>query len=91
MYKRQAQIDDAIDRVARVVETLTALGDASPAIAFARARVESLLEFFELGRRFLDAFVARHPVQGLLSSIAHKAARFPALLRHWGQDVRVGP
>lgn len=99
--RERAQIDDAIDRVARVVETLTQAGrerdredkpsDASPAVAFALARTESLLEFFELGRRFLDAFVARHPVQGLLSSIAHKAARFPALLRHWGQDVRVGP
>jgi len=89
--RERAQIDDAIDRVAQVVDTLARLGDASPAVAFARARLESLLEFFELGRRFLDAFVARHPVQGLLSSIAHKAARFPALLRHWGTDVRVGP
>jgi len=89
--RERAQIDDAIDRVKRVVEMLASAGDPSPTIAFARARVESLLEFFELGRRFLDAFVARHPVQGLLSSIAHKAARFPALLRHWGQDVRVGP
>jgi hypothetical protein len=83
--RERAQIDDAIDRVGRVVDMLAQLSsgpsgpqwrEASPAVAFARARVESLLEFFELGRRFLDAFVARHPVQGLLSSIAHKAARF---------------
>jgi DNA-binding transcriptional regulator GbsR (MarR family) len=78
--RERAQIDDAIDRVARVVDRLAALardrdGTDVP-IAFAHARLESLLEFFELGRRFLDAFVARHPVQGLISSIAHKAARF---------------
>lgn len=78
--RERAQIDDAIDRVGRVVDRLAALArdpDGNDgAIAFAHARLESLLEFFELGRRFLDAFVARHPVQGLISSIAHKAARF---------------
>jgi hypothetical protein len=70
---------------------LDAVRGPSAELHFARARLSRLLDFFELGRRFLDAFVARHRVSGLLTSIAQRAARFPALLRHWGQDVRVGP
>lgn len=88
--RERAQVDDAILRVRRILELL-AEAPASPAVAFARGRMVQLHDFFELGRRFLDAFVSRHRLSGLLSSIAQQAARFPALLRHWGQDVRVGP
>lgn len=89
--RERAQVDDAIDRVRRILELLNEAPAGSPAIAFARGRMVQLHDFFELGRRFLDAFVARHRLSGLLSSIAQQASRFPALLRHWGQDVRVGP
>jgi HTH-type transcriptional regulator, glycine betaine synthesis regulator len=88
--RERAQVDDAIDRVAKIIAALEAIDDPPPAIEFARARMVQLHGFFELGRRFLDAFVARHRISGLLSTIAHRAAKFPSLLRHWGQDVRVG-
>ena len=93
--RERAQVDDAILRVRKILDLLAdaQVGDApaSPAVAFARGRMVQLHDFFELGRRFLDAFVSRHRLSGLLSSIAQQAARFAALLRHWGQDVRVGP
>jgi len=87
--RERAQVDDAIARVQRIIAALAA-APQTPTVAFARARMEQLGDFFELGRRFLDAFVSRTRLSGLLSSIAQRAARFPALLRHWGQDVRVG-
>ncbi len=89
--RERAQIDDAIERLTAILAALDAVRGPSAELHFARARLSRLLDFFELGRRFLDAFVARHRVSGLLTSIAQRAARFPALLRHWGQDVRVGP
>ena len=87
--RERAQVDDAIERVAKIVASLEAVEDPSPAIAFARARMVQLHDFFELGRRFLDAFVAKNRLSGLLSTIAQRAAKFPSLLRHWGHDVRV--
>ncbi len=89
--RERAQVDDAIVRVRKILALLAAAPADAPAIAFAHGRMVQLHDFFELGRRFLDAFVARHRLSGLLSSIAQQASRFPALLRHWGQDVRVGP
>jgi hypothetical protein len=59
------------------------------ALRFARARVEHVLDFFKLGRRFLDAFVARTPLHGLLSTIAQRAARIRSL-RSGRDDDRVG-
>lgn len=88
--RERAQVDDAIARIERVVEMLSNTHDPSPAIAFARARATSVRDFFELGRRFLDAFVARGPIQGLLSTIAQRAATIPSRLRHWGHDVGIG-
>ncbi len=89
--RERAQVDDAIARVQRILDLLAEAPPGSPAIAFARGRMGQLHDFFQLGRRFLDAFVARHRLSGLISSIAQQATRFPALLRHWGQDVRIGP
>lgn len=88
--RERAQVDDAIDRVGHILELLSETHGNTPELAFARGRVRQLADFFELGRRFLDAFVARHRLSGLLSTIAQRAARFPAVLRHWGHDVRVG-
>ncbi len=88
--RERAQVDDAIERVAKIVAALEAIDDPPPAIEFALARMIQLHDFFELGRRFLDAFVAKSRISGLLSTIAQRAAKFPSLLRHWGQDVRIG-
>lgn len=89
--RERSQVQDAIDRVSRVLTQLETVAVPTPDIEFAKARIVALREFFALGRRFLDAFVARHPVQGLLSTLAQRAANFPARLRNWGQDVRIGP
>lgn len=88
--RERAQVDDAIERVQRILDLLSEGSETSPELAFARGRIRQLADFFELGRRFLDAFVARHRLSGLLSTIAQRAARFPAVLRHWSHDVRVG-
>jgi DNA-binding transcriptional regulator GbsR (MarR family) len=87
--RERAQVDDAIDRVSRIVASLEAIDDPPQAIEFAHARMVQLHDFFQLGRRFLDAFVGRQKLSALLSTIAQRAARFPSLLLHWGDDVRV--
>jgi DNA-binding transcriptional regulator GbsR (MarR family) len=76
--RERDQVSTAIERAQAVLDRLRAVDDeqTTPAISFARARVEQLLEFFELGRRFLDAFVSQGPIAGLLSSIAQRAAKF---------------
>lgn len=88
--RERAQVDDAIRRAARIVELLSGAPLGSPRIRFALGRVEQLQGFFELGRRFLDAFVARRPVHGLITRIARGTTRFPAMLRHWDSNVRIG-
>lgn len=87
--RERAQVLDAIDRMGRVVSELANAPD-TPAVRFALGRTERLLEFFKLGRNFLDAFVARSPLHGLLTSIARRTARFPALLARRDPDVRIG-
>ena len=87
--RERAQVLDAIERMGRVVEDLASSPD-TPAVRFALGRTERLLEFFKLGRNFLDAFVARSPLHGLLTSIARRTARFPALLARRESDVRIG-
>ena len=76
--RERDQVMSAIERVQAVLERLREASkiQATPAIEFARTRVEQLLEFFELGRRFLDAFVSQGPLAGLLSTIAQRAAKF---------------
>lgn len=88
--RERDQVVSAIERVHEVLERLrsTSEGDTTPAIRFARARVEQLLEFFELGRRFLDAFVSQGPIAGLLSTIAQRAAKFRSLTPE--NHVRIG-
>jgi DNA-binding transcriptional regulator GbsR (MarR family) len=85
--RERDQVVTAIDRTRRVLDRLGAVDAPSDALAFARQRVEQLSEFFELGRRFLDAFVARNPVAGLLSTIAQRAAKFRPRSEN---DVRIG-
>jgi DNA-binding transcriptional regulator GbsR (MarR family) len=87
--RERGQVIDAIQRMSRVVELLATAPD-EPSVRFALGRTERLLEFFKLGRNFLDAFVARSPLHGLLTSIARRTARFPALLARREPDVRIG-
>lgn len=87
--RERDQVISAIDRTRRVRELLLDADDAAqPALLFARGRVEQLSEFFELGRRFLDAFVSQAPLTGLLSTIAQRAAKFRPLSSE--NDVRIG-
>ncbi|MEM6995250.1 MAG: MarR family transcriptional regulator [Myxococcota bacterium] len=83
--RERAEVVDAITRMGAVVEALAQVPDASPRLRFARARAESLHEFFRLGKRFLDAFVARgsgaSKIHQLISALAQRSSLFPALLR----------
>jgi DNA-binding transcriptional regulator GbsR (MarR family) len=88
--RERAEVNAAIQRMAAVVQSLRDDGEQAPRLRFALERTERLLEFFELGRSFLDAFVVRGPVHALLGNIARRAARFPALLSRRDPDVRVG-
>lgn len=88
--RERAQVNDAIHRVGQAIELLAGAPLGSPRIRFALGRVETLQGFFKLGRSFLDAFVARRPVHGLITRIAQGTTRFPALLRSWDPNVRIG-
>lgn len=88
--RERAQVNDAITRAARAIDLLAGAPLGSPTIRFALGRVEQLQGFFKLGRSFLDAFVARRPVHGLLTRIARGTTRFPALLHQWDRNVRIG-
>ena len=88
--RERAQVNEAINRVSQAIELLAGAPLASLRIRFALERVEHLLAFFKLGRSFLDAFVARRPVHGLITRIARGTARFPAILHNWDPNVRIG-
>lgn len=88
--RERSEVSTAISRMSAVVASLQSADETAPRLRFALERTERLLEFFELGRSFLDAFVERGPVHGLIGSIARRAARFPALLSRRDPDVRVG-
>ena len=92
MRRREREhVVQAIERVATVVESLrTAAREGDPRMTFVLGRTERLLEFFRLGQDFLEAFVARHPLHGLLETIARRASRFPSLLPSRDRDVRIG-
>lgn len=83
--RERAEVVDAITRMAAVVDDLARVPDAPPRVRFALARAESLHGFFKLGRRFLDAFVARGgattKIHHLISALAERSTLFPALLR----------
>lgn len=87
--RERDQVNSAIDRMQRVLDRLKDAREHSSE-AFARTRVEQLLEFFQLGRRFLDAFVSRSPIHQLLSTIATRAAKFKPLLPLSERDAPIG-
>ena len=80
--RERDQVDNAIERVGRIVSALSAVESPSQASSFALLRVRQLSEFFILGRRFIDAFVDRSPVRDLLTNIATRAARFGTRTPH---------
>ncbi len=77
--RERDQVNAAIERLDEITQRLAAVPDPDPATAFALSRVQQLAEFFQLGRRFLDAFVARSPLRDLLAVIATRAAKFSPL------------
>lgn len=89
--REKEQVDSAIDRMTRVTRALQDASNPSPALSFALHRVQQLEEFFRLGRRFLEAFVSRSPLRGLLDAIAQRAAKFRPLISTAEQDVPYRP
>jgi len=88
--REREQVESAIDRIARVRHVLDAIADPSPAERFAQHRAEQLEEFFALGQRFLEAFVQRSPLRGLINTIAQRAAKFRTRLTSSEHDVPYG-
>ena len=89
--REREQVDDAITRVEHALATLRGNADPTrdPDLQFAQARLSHLLQFFRLGRSFLEAFVGRKAVHNLIDTLARRAANFPFSLS-WKHDVRVG-
>lgn len=88
--REREQVDNAIERIERVVQMLSAIETPPKAVAFALGRAQQLQDFFGLGRRFLEAFVRGNPLHGLLSTIAQRAARFRPLLTSSEHDATIG-
>lgn len=77
--REAARVDAGIDRARRVLELLQAAPTDDPRVAFARARAEHMLGFFEMGRAFLEAFVERSPIRAILNGLARSASRLRPL------------
>ena len=88
--RERAKVDDAIARMQAVARSLEPVARTDARAALVRERCLRLLDFFRLGRRFLDAFVTRNPLHGLLDTIARRAADLPSLLPSRDHDVRIG-
>lgn len=78
--REREQVDRAIEQMQRVNGALSSMSNPPPSVRFALERTRQLAEFFALGRRFLDAFVAGAPLHGLLATIAQRAAKFRSSL-----------
>ncbi len=76
--RERAKVEDALERVAVVLAELSAASSDDPRIAFLRARLVYIHDFFLLGRSFLNALLSRGPVRGILGSLARRAARAAA-------------
>jgi DNA-binding MarR family transcriptional regulator len=89
--REREHVELAIGRISAVVESLReAARSGSPRLIFVLGRTERLLEFFKLGHKFLEAFVVRNPLHGLLETMARRAAKFSSLLPSREHDVRIG-
>jgi hypothetical protein len=75
---RAAKVEEALERVSRVLAELSVTAPADPRIEFVRARLTYIHDFFQLGRSFLNALLSRGPVRGILGSLARRAARAAA-------------
>ena len=76
--RERAKVEEALERVSRVLAELRATAPADPRIEFVRARLTYIHDFFQLGRSFLNALLSRGPVRGILGSLARRAARAAA-------------
>jgi DNA-binding transcriptional regulator GbsR (MarR family) len=86
--REKAQVEAAIASMTELVESLREAAETAPRVRFVLDRAQRLLEFFELGRGFLDAFVAARPVHGLLTHIIRRATRLSAFRS--ASDARLG-
>jgi DNA-binding transcriptional regulator GbsR (MarR family) len=91
------EVDTAIERMQTVAALLEAASKAHQSdtrataiVRFAHGRVCQLLDFFKLGRRFLDALVAESPLHDLLGALARRAASFRLPFSGSGKDVYLG-
>lgn len=81
---------DAIGRLAAIAERLHSAPTDDPRVPFARQRIEHLHALFELGRSFLDAFVANSPLRALLARITRRSRKLPPPVQERDNDVRFG-
>lgn len=90
MRKREREhVLSAIERIGRALQVVQQ-ARPSAQLRFARERLEHLAGFFELGRSFLDAFVTRSPIHGLLNTIVRRSKKFPSVPKAWDPHVRIG-
>ncbi len=84
-------VDQALEHIAVIMGLLRSAPEHDDAWVFARERIETLHELFQLGRSFLDAFVTRSPVHGLIGTIARRASKLaPRSHPNRGLDVPLG-
>ena len=76
--RERAKVEEALERVSRVLAELSVTAPADPRIEFVRARLVYIHDFFQLGHSFLNALLSRGPVRGILGSLARRAARAAA-------------
>jgi len=76
--RERTKVDDAVGRVATLLDQLDAADPDDPQVVFLRARLAYIHDFFKLGRSFLHALLSRGPVRGILGSLARRAARAAA-------------
>lgn len=75
--RERVRVDDAIQRLARVADDLTSAAGDDPRLHFLRERIDHVHGFFRLGRRFLDAFLAKSPLHPLLRTIVQRSRATP--------------
>lgn len=76
--RERREVEDAIARVRAAHDLLADVTDDDGSIAFLRARLAHLLEFFQTGHALLQALVERGPIHGILNALARRASRLQA-------------
>jgi DNA-binding transcriptional regulator GbsR (MarR family) len=76
--RERREVEDAIARVRAAHDLLADVPDDDGSIAFLRARLAHLLEFFQTGHALLQALLERGPIHGILNALARRASRLQA-------------